>query len=602
MKGSSDMQIRMAKIMRTGKISVILAAWLSIATANHVTFAEDSVPCEKRLPKNVLGYVSLRNISDFKTQWAKTVFGQLERDEVLADFRGEIEKQFAEASRQLEELVGLSLADLLSIPHGEIAAAAMLGPAGKISGVLFLEFGEREEAVQKLLAKAAEAFENDGARRSEEEVEETKVIVFRKANEEGDRKPHDAGAYFLKDSILVLGTDLGALKNVLARWDGKHDRVLSENEVFRYIVDKCHDDNADHLPLVTWFIDPVPLVQNIMANPQQGLGQMAMVAGAIPAMGFDKFRGMGGTFDLARGDYDMVTRSLFYLDRPAKGVVNLVQFEAGAQTPPKWLSADWSGYSTIHWNIAKAYTAAEGLIDMFLSPGATAQQLQSLADGDRLGGIHLKKDVLDQLTGTFHLADDDAGGKVGAPVGYLVAAELKNVAVFRATLAKLLGLPGLKVDEREFQGETLYQIATGGGGEDDEDAGNARPTHVGFAIAEKHLMVTTDIRLLERVLRGVGGAETLAESAAFRRISRKYPDQTSAVSFSRRDSQFKQIYELLQLGRAGMLTGGPFDAFDFSKLPDLEALNKYMPPSGGFMERDERGVKFTSFSLRNDAE
>jgi hypothetical protein len=580
----------------------VLAAGLAVISAGRAAFAEESIPCEKRLPKNVLGYVSLRNVADFKAQWAKTLFGQLERDEALADFRGEIEKQITEASKKLEDQVGLSLSDLLAIPHGEIAAAALLGPGGKISGVLFLDFGEREEAIQKLLAKAADAFENDGAKRNEEEVEETKVIIFRKTNEEGDQKPQDAGAYFLKDSFLVLGTDLGALKNVLARWDGKHDRVLAENEVFRYIVDKCHDDNADHLPQVTWFVDPVPLVQNMVANPQQGLGQMAMVAGAIPAMGFDKFRGMGGTFDLARGDYDMVTRSLFYLDRPAKGVVNLVQFEAGAQTPPKWLSSDWSGYSTIHWNIAKAYTAAEGLIDMFQSPGATAQLIQMLADNEHSGGIHLKKDVLDQLTGTLHVVDDDAGGKVGAPGGYLFAAELKNVAAFRATLAKLAGLPGLKVDEREFQGETLYQVAMGGGGGDDEDAGNAKPTHLGFAIAEKHLMVATDVRLLERVLRGVGDAETLADSAAFKRIARKYPDQTSAVSFSRRDSQLKQIYELLQQGRAGMLTGGPFDAFDFSKLPDLEALKKYMPSSGGFMERDERGLKITSFSLRNEPE
>src|SRR5258708_582918 len=83
------------------------------------------------------------------------------------------------------------------------AAAAMLGAGGKISAVLFLDFGEREDAVQKLLAKAADAFENDGAKRNEEEAEETKVFVFQKVAEDGDQKPHDAGAYFLKDSFLV---------------------------------------------------------------------------------------------------------------------------------------------------------------------------------------------------------------------------------------------------------------------------------------------------------------------------------------------------------------------------------------------------------------
>jgi hypothetical protein len=155
-----------------------------------------------------------------------------------------------------------------------------------------------------------------------------------------------------------------------------------------------------------------------------------------------------------------------------------------------------------------------------------------------------------------------------------------------------------------LRGEAVVtvRVAMGGAAVDDEEAGDLKPTHIGFAVAEKHLMVATDVRLLERVLRGVEDAETLADSAAFKRIARKYPDQTSAVSFSRRDSQLKQIYELLQQGRAGMLAGGPFDSFDFSKMPDLDALKKYMPPTGGFMERDERGLKITSFSLRNEAD
>ena len=45
----------------------------------------------------------------------------------------------------------------------------------------------------------------------------------------------------MKDSFLVVGTDQAVLKTVLTRWDGKHDRVLAENDVYRYIVDKCRD-------------------------------------------------------------------------------------------------------------------------------------------------------------------------------------------------------------------------------------------------------------------------------------------------------------------------------------------------------------------------
>lgn len=590
-------------ITRSRKIAVVLAAFLAVAANGRLAPADEAIPSEKRLPKNVLAYVSLRNVPDFKAQWSKTLFGKAGQDEALAEFRGEVEKHIAEASKQIEDQLGLSLSDLLEIPHGEIAAAAIAGQGGKPAVVMFLDFGDREETVQKLLTKATDSFENDGQKRSEEEIEETRVIVFRKTiEEEGQKtKADEAMAYFVKDSFLVLGSDLAAVKTVLTRWDGKHDRVLAENEVFRYIVDKCRDDNSETQPQLTWFIDPVALVQSAVASQPQALGQMALMIGMIPTLGFDKFRGVGGTFEMARGDYDMFSRTLVYLDRPAKGVINLVQFDAAAQAPPKWLSTDWSGYTALNWNIAKAYSAMEGLVDMFQGPGALAQMIQSLADNDHTGGIHLKKDVLDQLTGTIHYVEDGGEAKGGAEGGYLVAAGLKNVAAFRATLAKAARIPGLKVNEREFQGETIYEIATAGGG-DEEDAGEGgAANHFGFAVSESHLMVASDVRLLERVLRGVGDGETLADSATYKRIAHKFPGQTAWINFTRQDTQLKRLYELLQGGQAAAFNGA-LESFDFSKLPNIDTLKKYMPPSGGYMERDDRGLIITSFSLRNEAD
>jgi len=585
---------------RTGKLTVVLAALAAVAAIRSAALADEAIPCERRLPKNVLAYVSLRNIADFKEQWSKTLFGQAGQDEALSDFRGELKKQIEEASKQVEDRLGLSVTELLEIPHGEIAAAVIAVQGGKPGVVLFIDFGDREEAVQKLLAKASDAMENDGQKRNEEEVEETRVNVIKKTIEDENEKKRteESVAWCLKDSFLVLGSDLAAVKMVLTRWDGKHDRVLAENEVFRYIVDKCRDENSEIQPQVTWFIDPVALVQSVVASQPQAMGQMMMMAGMIPTLGFDKFKGVGGTFDMAHGDFDMVSRTLVYLDRPAKGVINLVQFDAEAQAPPKWLSAEWSGYTAVNWNIAKAYTAVEGLVDMFQGPGALAQMIQGLADNEHTGGIHLKKDVLDQLTGTIHYAEDDGGAKEGAEGGFFVAAEVKNVAAFRATLAKVARIPGAKITEREFQGETIYEVATAGGEDEDGGEGGAG-SHFGFAVSAGNLMAASDVRLLERVLRGVGDGETLANSAAYKRIAHKFPGQTASINFSRQDMQIKRLYDLLKAGQATALNSS-LESFDFSKLPDFDALKKYIPASGGYMERDDRGLKITSFSLRNE--
>jgi hypothetical protein len=459
---------------------------------------------------------------------------------------------------------------------------------------MFLDFGDRQEAVQKLIDKAVESLD-ENKKRTEEEVDDTKIIAYQTEDEEGGKKPHAAAAYFIKDSILVIGSHVAALKEVLTRWDGKHERTLADNDTYRYILDKCRDESSDARPQMVWFLDLVALVQSVVASQPQLPPQAAMAMGVIPMIGLDKFKGLGGTLDMARGEFDTVSRSLIVLDRANQGIVNLFQFDSAAQTPPKWLASDWSGYMAINWNAGKAYTAVEVLVDMFQGPGTLANLLQNLADNPGAGGIHAKKDVLDQITGVLHIAQDDgASGGKSAAEGFLFGIQIKNAAAARATLSKIAAVPGIKINEREFQGETLYEVEGAAG--DDDDGGVP-----GFAVTEGHVMIATDVRLLERVLRGVGDRETLADSAAYKRIARKFPARTCSIGYNRQDTQVKAAVDALKSGQLNALTGGT-EFFDFSKLPDFEMLKKFMPPTGSFMEQDARGLKITSFSLRSESE
>lgn len=587
----SDMKIR------KWTWATLLAIGFAVLASGRTGFADEAVPSERRLPKHVVAYLSLRDIAEFKSQWSKTLFGEMFNDDALADFRAEVVKHFNELSEKVESQLGIGLSDLLAIPHGEIAAAGVVLPGGKLSGVLFLDFGDRQETVQKLIDKAVESLD-ENKKMIEEEVDDTKIIAYQLEEAEGGKKPQVAAAYFMKDTFLVIGTHVATLKDVLTRWDGKHDRTLADNETYRYILDKCRDEASDAHPQLIWFVDPVALVQSVVASQPQLAGQAGMAMGMIPVVGLDKFKGLGGTLDMARGEYDTVSRTLIVHDRATQGIGNLFQFDVAAQAPPKWLSSDWTGYMAINWNTGKAYSAVEVLVDMFVGPGTLANQIQNLADNPATGGIHLKKDVIDQLTGVFHIVEDDgvSGGK-SAAAGFLFGIQIKNAAAARATLAKIAGISGLKVTEREFQGETLYEVETAADEDDDDD--NADPTKIGFAVTEGHVMVATDVRLLERVLRGVGDRETLAESAAYKHIARKFPAKTCSIGYNRQDTQFKAAIDALKSGVLNAWTGGG-DAFDFSKLPDFEALKKYMPPTGSFMEPDSRGLKITSFSLRND--
>ena len=204
--------------MRNKTGAMLLAIGFAVLAMGRTAFAEEPIPSERRLPKNVVAYMSLRDVADFKSQWTKTLFGQMVNDDALADFRADVLKQFNEASEKAEAEIGIGLSDLLSIPHGEIAAAGVVLPGGKLSGVLFLDFGDRQEAVQKLIDKAAESLD-ENKKRIEEEVDDTKIIAFQTEGEDR-KKPQAAPCYFMRDSFLVIGTHVAALKEVLTRWDG----------------------------------------------------------------------------------------------------------------------------------------------------------------------------------------------------------------------------------------------------------------------------------------------------------------------------------------------------------------------------------------------
>ncbi|MSR57264.1 MAG: DUF3352 domain-containing protein [Planctomycetaceae bacterium] len=576
--------------IRTRTLALVLAAQLTSIFWARSLAADEAIPSERRLPRDVVAYLSLRNVAELRTQWGQSLVGRLVQDDSLADFRNGATAELAEASSQIQQKFGLGLSDLLEIPQGEFAVAAAVQPDGKLTVVVLLDFGEKDELIHKLLEKLTEQAESNNLKRSEEEFEDTKLVVHRQPAGEGNDSPQEVAAHCLKDTFLVLGNNASAVKGVLSRWDGKHDSTLAENPVFRYVSDKCRDEHQEAAPLLTWFLDPIGIGKAYVASqPQLGF-QGAMVLGMLPTLGVDKLKGIGGSFDMARGEFDMVSRTLVYIEPPAKGVINLFQFDAVSQTPPKWVAADSASYYSLNWNIGKAYSAAESLADSFQKPGAFAQLIQNLADDEHYGNIHLKKDLIDQLTGKVHVIGVTSGRDEVLTDDYLVASEVRNASTAKALLRKISQFQGFSLKEREFQGEPLYEVESSGG-----DAGA-----MGLVVAENHLLFASNVKLLERVLRGSEGRESLADEPLYKKIAARFPENSSSVSFSREDNPLKSLEAVLRSPLPLALGINLSDLAD--KLPKTDAIKKYLTTSGGYMQPDEKGLKMTSFSLKAASE
>ncbi len=566
-------------------------------------FAEEPIRAEKivserRLPADTLAFVSLRSVPDFKAKLGETWVGKIGREDSLAQFRELFEKQLKIASAKVGESIGMSLDDLLAIPHGEVAVALTRAEGNALDVVLLLDFGDKEQAIQQLLDKAGTALEARGHQKTEEEFEDARIVVYQHKPEEGAAKktPQHVQAlvYCIKDSFLIAGGSAAGIKSVLARWDGMHAKTLAENEVFRQVSEACREE--DEVPLLTWYVDPLAIFQTSMSGAGAS-PQAAMALTFLPTLGLDKFRGMGGTLALATEEYDSITRTLLVVDEPAAGVLGALQFPPTGQTPPKWVSADAVSYLAVNWDVQQAYDAVERLVDSFQGPGWLARTIDQFSKNPGLGNLHLKRDVIDQLTGELHLVGQAVDSEEDDGEQYLFAARIKNPAALRGLLAKWSELPSFPGKARRFQGEAIYEFE-GGGEEEEEEEADEPSGPTGMAVVENFLMIATDVPLLEQVLRNAGDHESLADSEVYRRISARLPAQTSIAGFQKVTMSIAEFPALLQgLGTALKL-----------EMPgDLElsaearsAAARLLPPSGMYVVPVRNGVKAVTFTLRNE--
>ncbi|MDB5338475.1 MAG: hypothetical protein JWN70_4094 [Planctomycetaceae bacterium] len=487
----------------------VLIPVIAVLAGAVQAFAADAVPSERRLGTDVVAYLSVRNISEMKTAWNETQLGQLIRDKDLAAFLKQFEAPWAKLSEEFEKEAGIALQDVLDVPHGEFAIAALYTVGKPMAAAGLMDFGEKRETVDKLLEKMNKSLtDDDKAKRSEEEIDGTQVVVYTLPEAESEDEDADAKTkkkpapgticYFIKDTTLVVSSRTDALKSILTRWDGQHERIFADKQAFKYIREKCRGENAEAIPHVTFYADPIGLMKGLMVLGGADTTQSAYVLGLLPSLGLDKLKAFGGTLDMGTDDFDTVSRALIYIEPPTSGVLGAFQFPAKNLTPPKWVPATVSTYGAVNWDIAGAYTTVETLYDTFLGQGALAKIVDNLAEQEDGPKIHIKKDVVDQLTGMITIVGSvPADAEALSGERYLFGLELKEEAPVRQLLEKLVDLDGFPGKVREFEGEKIYEMKVEEA-DDDAEKGAYKPA---MAITKKQLMFATHVQELEALLR-----------------------------------------------------------------------------------------------------
>ena len=553
--------------------------------------AKHGVQADQRIPEDTYLYFSMPSVNVMKARWGQAHGAKLYEDPAFDDIKAEVMnafgEQFEEMKNEISENLGLTPMELLQIPSGQVS----LGVSSlddEVGFIMFVDFGDSRRAVDGLLKKAAEGMAQDGIEMTTEEYSGTEINVLT-LPEMDENAFVPALHYCIRDTELVISTSMPLMKNALSNWDGSDSETFVANEKWSYVKERCGSGNKH--ASINWFVDPIGMF-NAVANtglmPELGFAQ-AM----LPTTGLHKLDGMGGTMDMAVGKFDVISR-MVYLCKEPEGLLKVFTLKEGNMAPPSWVPAAVAMYSGTNWDIAGAYKAVETLADGLSGPGGLAQQIDEMAEGGF--GIHLKDDIIDQLTGKIQMIGAageavDAAAPAGATAllsgKMAVALGCKDEGAMKALLTKLTETGGFPGEVREFRDTTLIEIP------------NPDGQTMGLGVTRGNLMMSTDITFIEELIRG--SDNPLAGSDAYKRVAAEFPSQTMGVTFTDAKSSYKSTYESFRSGDLGELFPGMGDILeniDFKKLPPFEAVAKYLLPTGGFTIADDRGAFSQSFTLK----
>lgn len=559
-----------------------------IASVAMPTQAQDVIFSDQILPDDTYLHVTVRSVEDAKVQFAESPFGRMVNDPALGEFRGELENALGgpigEALAAVEAELGLSTEEILNIPSGEVSVS-IASARDHVGLVVHVDVGESVSEVESLLELAEQALsEAQDLHQSKEEFDGTEITLYEVEGNVPTPLLKEFG-WFLRDGHLVVSSSLGVMETLISNWDGSSNDSFSSNETYLHVLNRLETEPGSADSVV--YLDLIGLLTKLSQTRSFGQAQFVatMAISQLPVYGLNQLKALAMVSEASTGDLQMVSRAMVYTDQPPTDLMRAFMLEPVNSSPPDWVKEDATLYMAMNWQIPEAFAAVESLVDGMSGSGALAQMIDQASEAGP--GVHIKDDLIDQLSGEIHLVGGGLDMSTGANE-MLFAIGIQDPGAFRDLLARVSDEPGFPATVREFRGFTLYEVS---------EAGSA----VGITVANGSILIAIGQNILEQVLRNDDDIRPLAESEDFQRVAQHFPSEVVLVNFARPADQYRSLYESLQSGEAAENFPGMdefFDMIDFTTLPPFETISKYLAPAGGFAVADEDGYVSEEFSLQ----
>ena len=312
----------------------------------------------------------------------------------------------------------------------------------------------------------------------------------------------------------------------------------------------------------------------------------------------------------------------------------------GGLSPQAWVSRELATYASFHCDLKQAFEASHTLVNDVVNDEVFEDVIGSIQQDPNGPQIDIRKDLVAHLGTRVTVISDYQLPITPKSERMLFAVETTNPKALTVAVEKWMRSDP-DAHRVEFKGHVIWELVepsdddvpmvmiessagAGGGNPRHDEEEEERPPllpNQAVTVAHGHLLVATHIDFLSKVLTQADSAEKLSGSTDYQIMEKELEkfaaSKNCAQFFSRTDEEYRPVYELVRAGKmpeAESMLGRMLNALlgegkegvlrhqriDGSKLPDYDAVRRYLGPAAVTISTEKDGWLVTGFGLTKE--
>jgi hypothetical protein len=585
-----------------------LALTLSSTTLSSTVRAErPSAP--DLLPEETLAFVRIANIKEAYEKFQETSAAKIFKDPELKPLIDQLYGEGLKAFQVVEDELGLSLNDLLSIPQGELCVALLDQASTPPQLVAFLDVGDSMDNLNKLIDRAIQET-GEGANFATNNYREHELLTI-----SGQGRRNQSLVMVRSESTVMITSKDTTMKQMLDAWDDRDEErtKLIDNEKFTTVMKRCVGTKEER-PQMTFFIDPIRIVRAVT----RGNAGAAIALTMLNPLGLDNLEAVGGSVILATEEFDSIAHFHLMIKQPREAILKMIALRKVDTTPEPWVSGDASSYMTLQWAPEQTFDELAKIYDLIRLDEGAFRELARAQVSERIG-MDLEEDLLKGLSGRVTMFTQvQRPVKVNSQVtGILVHFDDEGTA--SDIVEKVVNKFPNVFEAKSYGSNRYYGIEQGNNRRRQQanlDSEFFRTPTPSMCQLGNCILLTDSEGLIEDCFKtkadpGRSLAEDLEYQLVISRLSRQPGgNNPSMIAFSRPEEQFRLWYEIATADSSktrltAAAENNPFfrtldSALVENPLPPFATIAKYLAPAGGIVTDEATGIHYIAFGMRRE--